>query len=260
MRDVRLARIDLLKEVIIKHQDRLQDELRNILKDLKHTYDFAPLSWYRGDNSVFSEPKSLEESKHSRFTKRGRPSAKDSVTMLDSLRQHLRGDKTKLWTLLAQREKVCNTYLIDRGLLQRKVITALESRTGYKVVDAKDPVKPPLIYSHVAGDLLYKSTLDAVEDSGRAPLNENNIVAETERGIVTYHNSILAEAPGNEEQTRQNLIAAYHDIKVSVELMRVLLSTIALQKAGEKAGPIIESILLLDFIPGRCSVCQRLES
>jgi len=258
VRDVRLARIDLLKEVIRKHQDRLQDELRSILKDFEHAYDLAPLSWYRGDNSVFGENQSAEESKYSRFTKRGRPSVKDGVTMLDLLRQHLKGDKTKLWTLLAQWGKAYNTYLVDRGLLQRKVITVLENKTGYKVVDAKDPIIPPLIYSHVAGDLLYKSALDSVEDFGRTPLNENDIVAETERGVVTYHNSILTEAPGNEEQTRQNLIAACRDIKISVELKRVLRSTIALQQVEEKVKPIIESILLLDFIPGRCSVCQRL--
>lgn len=258
VRDVRLARIDLLKEVIRKHQNRLQDELRSILKDFEHIYDLAPLSWYRGNKSVFGENQLAEESKYSRFTKRGRPSVQDSVTMLDLLRQHLRSEKTKLWSLLAQWEKAYNTYLVDRGLLQRKVITVLGDRTGYKVVDAKDPIMPPLIYSHVAGDLLYKSALDSVEDFDRTPLNENNIVADTERGVVTYHNSILAEAPGNEQQTRQNLIAAYCDIKISAELKRVLRSTMALQQAEEKVKPIIESILLLDFIPGRCSVCQRL--
>lgn len=258
VRDVRLARIELLKEVIQKHQNRLQDELKGILRHFEHTYDLAPLSWYRGNNSVFSENQVARESKYSRFTKRGRPSFTDGVSMLDLLRQHLRGDKTKLWTPMVQWEKVHNTYLIDRGLLQKKVINVLESRTRYKVVDAKDPITPPLIYSHVAGDLLYKSALGSVEDFGRTPLDENDIVPETGRGIVTYHNSILAEAPKNEEQTRQNLIAAYRDIRASAELKRVIRSTMVLQRAEEKIKPVIEDILLLDFIPGRCSVCQRL--
>ena len=73
-----------------------------------------------------------------------------------------------------------------------------------------------------------------------------------------YHNSILAEAPGAEEQTKQNILAAYRDILKSEELKDVVNSTRNLKKAEEKVKPIIESVLLLGFIPGRCSVCQRL--
>ena len=73
-----------------------------------------------------------------------------------------------------------------------------------------------------------------------------------------YHNSILAEAPGAEEQTKQNILAAYRDILKSEELRNVFNSTRSLRKAEEKVKPVIESILLLGFIPGRCSVCQRL--
>lgn len=80
------------------------------------------------------------------------------------------------------------------------------------------------------------------------------------KAIATYNypDSILAEAPKKEEQTRQNLIAAYRDIRASAELKRVIRSTMALQRAEEKIKPVIEDILLLDFISGRCSVYQRL--
>lgn len=60
------------------------------------------------------------------------------------------------------------------------------------------------------------------------------------KAIATYNypDSILAEAPKKEEQTRQNLIAAYRDIRASAELKRVIRSTMALQRAEEKIKPV----------------------
>ena len=121
--DVRLARVELLKEALRKHQERLEDELRDILKEIENSPDdFAPLYWYRGDNSVFSAEAAGQESDNSRFAKRGRRSAQEAVTILDLLRQHFRSDKSKLWTWLAQWEKAYNNYSEARELLQREVV------------------------------------------------------------------------------------------------------------------------------------------
>lgn len=256
--DVRLARVELLKEALRKHQKSLEDELRDILREIENSPDdFAPLSWHRGDNSVFSKKEARQEDKNSRFAKRGRRSAQEAVTILDLLRQHFRSDKSKLWTWLAQWEKAYNNYSEARELLQRKAVAILENRTGYKVVDKKQ-ITPPFLYSHAAGHCLYKLALDSTLSPRYSYFNEDDIVADTQRGVVMYHNSILAEVPGNEEQTRQNMLAVYRDILKSEELGNVLNSTRNLKKAEEKVNPIIESILLLGFIPGRCSVCQRL--
>lgn len=257
--DVRLARMELLKEALRKHQESLEDELRDILKEIENSpYDLAPLSWYRGGNSVFSAKEAGQEKENSRFAKQGRRSAQEAVTILDLFRQHLKSDKSKLWTWLTQWEKAHDAYLSDRKPLQRKVIAILENRTGYGVVDAREQATPPCLYAHVAGYWFYKSALDLILSPGHSYLNEDDIVADTQRGTVTYRNSILAEAPGNEEQTRQNILAAYHDIRTSEELSNVVNSTRNLKKAEEKVKLIIESILLLGFIPGRCVVCQRL--
>lgn len=257
--DVRLARTELLKEALRKHQESLEDELRNILKELESSpYDLAPLSWYRGNNSVFSVKEVGQESENSRFAKRGRRSVQEAATILDLLRQHFRSDKSKLWTLLAQWEKAHDAYLADRKSLQRKAVTILGIRTSYKVIDSKEQATPPFLYAHVAGHWLYKSALDHTLSLGHSYLNEDDIVADTQRGVVTYRHSILAEALGNEEQTRQNILTAYDDIRTSEELRNVFNSTRSLRKAEEKVKPVIESILLLGFIPGRCVVCQRL--
>jgi len=258
-RDVRLARMELLKEALRKHQESLEDELRNILKEIENSpYDLAPLSWYRGDDSVFSVKDTEQEKENSRFAKRGRRSTEEAVTILDLLRQHLKSDKSKLWMSLAQWEKAHDAYLADRKSLQRKAVAILENRTGYKVVDSKEKVTPPFLYSHVAGHWLYKSALDPILSPQHSYPNEDDIVADTQHGTVTYRHSILAEAPGNEKQTWQNILAAYRDIDKSEELRNVVNSTRSLKKAEEKVKPVIESILLLGFIPGRCNVCQRL--
>ena len=76
--------------------------------------------------------------------------------------------------------------------------------------------------------------------------------------MVTYRHSTLAEAPGNETQTRLNLIAAYDDIIVSTELTNVVLSTRKLTEVVEMIKSKIDNILLINYIPGRCDVCRRL--
>jgi len=185
--DVRLARVELLKEALRKHQESLEDELRDILREIENSPDdFAPLSWHRGDNFVFSKKEARQEDKNSRFAKRGRRSAQEAVTVLDLLRQHLRSDKSKLWTWLTQWEKVHDAYLADRKLLQRKAVAILENRTGYKVVDAKEQITPPFLYSHVAGHWLYKSALDSTLSPRHSYFNEDDIVADTQRGVVTH--------------------------------------------------------------------------
>lgn len=220
--------------------------------------DFAPLSWYRGDDSVFSAKAVGQESDNSRFAKRGRRSAQEAVTILDLLRQHFRSDKSKLWTWLAQWEKAYNNYSEARELLQRKVMAVLKEKTEYEVDDDKKQITPPLIYSNTAGYWLYKSSLESTSIQRHSYLNEDDIFADTQRGVVMYHNSILAEAPGAVEETKQNILAAYSDILKSEELKGVVNSTRNLKKAEEKVKPVIESVLLLGFILGRCSVCQRL--
>ena len=50
---------------------------------------------------------------------------------------------------------------------------------------------------------------------------EDGLIADTVSGTVKHHHSILAEAPGTEEMTRCNILAAYQELLSSHELNHV---------------------------------------
>lgn len=256
--DIRLARAELLKDALRKHQDSLEGEQRKILKDLELPHsDFAPLSWYRGNDSIFMATESIEkEDERYQSFKVGRKSTTKTTTGLDLLRQHLKNDK--LWKWLAQWEKELAAHLADRKALQRKVVAVLEEKTGYEVFDDREKVAPPFLFSYIAGHLLYKSALDSAFGVRRSDNMENDIIADTKAGAVTHHHSILAEARGHEEQTRRNILAAYQEILSSDELKHVINTFGILKDLAAKAKQAVEEILLLGFIPGQCDVCRRL--
>ena len=256
--DIRLARAELLKEALRKHQDSLEGELRKILKNLELPHsDFAPLSWYRGNDSIFvTNGFTAQKSESARFAKVGRKPAHEATTVLDLLRQHFKNDR--LWKWLADWEKLLISHLADRKALQRKAVAILEDKTGYKVIDNRDKVTLPFLYSHTAGHLLYKSALDSAFGSGHSGNMEDDMIADTQRGAVTYHNSILAEAPDHEEVTRSNILAAYRELLSSYELMHVLNTFGILKESVTRVRQAVEEILLLGFIPGQCDVCRRL--
>lgn len=186
----------------------------------------------------------------------GRKSATETTTVLDLLRQHLKTDK--LWKWLAQWEKTLGSHLANREALQRKVVTVLEEKTGYKVIDDRDAAAPPFLFSHTTGHLLYKSAMDSAFGSGHSGKMEDNIVADTQKGAVTYHNSILAVAPGHEEDTRSNILDAYREFLASDELMNVIITFRTLKESVTRVRQAVEEILLLGFIPGQCNICRRL--
>ncbi len=256
--DIRLARAEMLKEALHKHQDSLEGELRKILKDLEIPHsDFAPLSWYRGNDSIFvTNEFTAQKSESARFAKVGRKPAHEATTVLDLLRQHLKNDK--LWKWLAQWEKRLASHLADREALQRKVVAVLEEKTGYKVIDDRDVVASPFLFSYTTGHLLYKSAMDSAFSSGHSGKMEDNMIADTQRGAVTYHNSILAEAPDHEEVTRSNILAAYRELLSSYELMNVINTFVILKESVTRVRQAMEEILLLGFIPGQCNICKRL--
>ena len=134
-RDIRLARVDLLKEALRKHQDSLEEELRQVVKNLNYPpIDHAPLLWHQGNDSVFSSNTSSEHDDESRQSSRaGRRAAIKTITIRDLLKQHLKNDR--LFQYLAQWEKVLFSHLASRKAMQRKVVALLEEKTGLSVQD-----------------------------------------------------------------------------------------------------------------------------
>jgi hypothetical protein len=251
-RDVVVARIELVKDALQKHQDGLLEELDRIKASLVvPERDFAVLSWYRGDNSILDDTGDqikLEE--------------REDSTMRRLLKEHLKRDR--LWRVLAQWEKARAIHLAARLALQRKTVGLLEEKTGYKLIDGDGT--SPFVYSHTAGYVIYRSAIDmafaAPDERAQNDIIEKMEAAinvNTNNGDVVFRSgSILAVAPGSEHATRQHLLDALRDLGNSPEAKVVMETYRALEQINTKARQVVEDIRLLGLVPGQCEICRRL--
>ena len=254
-RDATFARSELMKEALRSHQDALKGELQRIVNGLElQSVDFAPLSWHEGSNSIFTPIGELDSSMYTLGVAQeaGRPAAANT-TVTTLLRQHLRGDR--LWKSLIQGDRAYRAHIADRIALQRKTVLLLKQKTGYRMTD-KSEISPPFLYSYTAGPAIYGAVLrKALGEMVRSDL-EDDIIAEA--GTVKYHHSILAEAPGNDVNCRNNILAAYNELLESPESQKVSDSYKYLNECTIKVRQAVEEISMLGYIPGNCNVCRRL--
>jgi len=255
--DANIARIELIKEALRKHQDDLLEELSKIMSDLPlPPVDFAVLSWQQKGDSIFKEIE-IVKGKQQRdvASKAGTASSIQSSAKRQLLREHLRNDR--LWKMLAQREKTYGTHLTARIALQCKTVYLLEEKTGCKLVDSKD-IPPPFLYSYSTGDSFFKAILRrafGIHDSSDL---ESEMFTDTTAGTVRYHSLILAEVPGNEEACKKHMLDAYKELQLSSEVVQVVETYKELEESIMKARQVVEEKLLLGLILGQCKICRLL--
>jgi len=256
-RDARSARAELMKDALYKHQELLRDGLHKIIRNLElPTNDRAPLSWHEGEKSIFKRTWNLK--KLTGVTgislKKGRPSA-SSVLTDDLLRQHFRNDKA--WKLMVQWEKAYLEHINDRLTLQEKLVSLVEQKTGYHLIDrAKD--ESSYVYSYTTGPILYEAALESSLKTGSKYNLKDDVKADPGSGEVRYRGSSLAKAPGEEKSCRENILTAYNELLKSSAMEHVVTSYTSLLEISAKARQAIEEINLLGYIPGSCNVCRRL--
>lgn len=251
-RDVVVARIELVKDALRKHQDGLLEELDRIMSYLvAPPKDFAVLSWHHGENSILNDTGEQVE------LETGEDSA---VSRL--LKEHLRQDK--LWRVLAQWEKANANHLAAKLAFQRKTVTLLEEKTSYKLIDGDGT--SPFMCSYTAGHVIYKNAIDmafaAPDEKAQKDIIERMeaaITVNTNNGDVVFGSgSILAVAPGSEQAIRQHLLDALKDLGKSPEAKAVVETYQALEQITKKARQVVEDIKLLGLVPGQCEICHRL--
>ena len=256
-RDAQVARIDLLKQALLKHQESLLNKLGEILSTLTMPpHDWAVLSWDESGQSILRESDLDMEDSVEDAASYDLKKPDVQVDMVEAmLRQHLRGDK--LWKILAQREKAYSLHRLARIALQYKVVTLLEGETGYKL-EARGDVPPPFLYSYTAGDLFYRMALSNAFGDSKNNSWQDEIVADNNANCVKYRNSILAETPGAANECRENLLKAFRKMEMLPEVIRVVNTYEELEESTFKAKQAVEEIRLLGLVPGVCKTCRRL--
>jgi uncharacterized protein (DUF2267 family) len=255
--DGRVARTELLKEALRKHQDSLLEELEKILSALTiPTEDYVVLPWHRGGDFILAEAETLAEKwQAGNVSEPVAATRNEGVAVRRLLKEHLKNDR--LWKVLAQWKKGYDAHLAARLVLQRKTVAVIQDKTGCNLVDRND-VPRPFIYSYTTGDLFFRATLRQAFATQKGMDLESDIAANTASGDVRYGSLVLAEAPGNEERIKSNLLDAFRELKGSSEAVSVVDTNKALEEAAMRVRQVVEQIKLLGLIPGQCEICRRL--
>jgi len=247
--DVVIARRELVKDALRKHQDGLLEELDKILSALYlPTHDYVVLPWHRGGDFILTESETD-------VSALATVSRSEGGVVRRLLKEHLKNDR--LWKVLTQWEKTYTAHLIARTVLQRKTVAVIQEKTGCKLVEKND-VPRPFLYSYTTGDLFFRAVLQHAFGDRKSIDLESDIIANTASGDVRYHSLVLGEAPGNEEKIKINLIEAFRELKGSSEAVSVVDTYKTLEEAAMRVRQVVEQIKLLGLIPGQCEICRRL--
>jgi len=256
-RDAQSARIDLLKQAVLKHHDTLLQKLEGISLGLSMPpHDWTPIAWNQSGASILMQSDlDTQDSPDDEASE----DLKDSDLHFDMvegmLKQHLRNDK--LWKLLAQRERAYASYQSARIALQRKVVKLLEEETGYSL-EPHGAAPPPFLFSSTVGDLCYRTALGGAFGEYKNDAWQDEIVVDPSGGRVEYCGAVLAQVPGKAEECRGKLLEVFQEVQVLAEVTRAVNTYESLEASTLRARKAIEEIKQLGLVPGVCSVCRRL--
>jgi len=260
-RDAQVARIDLLRQAALRHQERLLQKLEDTLSALTlPPYDWAVLSWCQNGASILSEAdldlvNQLNDEDGDELKGPG-VSADVAEDMVDDmLKQHLRGDK--LWKLIARRQRAYASHRSARLDFQCEVVRLLKARTGCDL-EARGDAQPPSLCSYTAGELCYRIALGRSFGELTNDSWQDEIVVDSSGDHIVYRNFILAHVPGKAEEFRESLVNAFREAQVAVEVTRVPNTYEELATTTLGARKAIEEIKQLGLVPGQCDICRRL--
>ncbi|AKG53087.1 hypothetical protein DGWBC_0403 [Dehalogenimonas sp. WBC-2] len=250
-RQSRQARLELLKDALLKHNDKLMATLKG-LKSTIATVDIskAPLSWQRdrhNPSSIFREREvSLQEIQQIPLIQG--TETKEWIL----LKQHLTNDK--LWRLLKAWGKSNQTLHLAAVEAQYDLKEIIENNTGLPMIDKDEPSRP-FVYSYTTGDIFYSFALGKPRVSSDEFIQGITIEP---HGDIRRGGSILALARGQEENVRLGLVEAYKAWLASKAITRLTAASLELEDAAKKVRDRIDDLEMIEFIPGTCRICASL--
>ena len=251
--EMRGARVELLRNALQRHQDRLL----NIVKEAESALVVPARDLWRAWKQ--DAPSSPIVSRGATATYEADKGwtvllAAESKPEWGLVQEHLKRDP--MWAGLTTWRRAFAAHVEARVSLEPRCADLLIERTGYKLVERSD--EPPFLCSFGALDLIYQSAFDRAMGIKQAAELEDTIVVDTKGGEVWYGNQKLAEAPGDEERCKADILSAIKEALESREAANAGRTYRDLALATAKAGRAVGGILLLELVPGECRVCRRL--
>lgn len=268
-RVVNLARADLVKEAIRNHNEKLLSIVHEIPSALKPPTSTQQVPWkWQTSTSLIS----IEGGK-AEYEYREQPNVFTITLDVENkadwrfFEEHVKYEG--LWKRLNQWKKALASHLEARMVLKRslekllendgKGLEASELAKRGKYVLADEPVAGAFIYSHSV-DFLFQMATQRLLGLADTSDFENNIIADTNSGDVRYGGTILAHAPGAEQEYREHLISAISNLmqKHEEEVSSVSKTYNMVEESAVKTRQAAEEISSMGLVPGQCRICRRL--
>jgi len=244
--EAKLARVELVKNALRRHQDALLRDLDEIISRLKlPEEDASRVAWYRWEDSGLAVARELRD-----VHRKARPLAAASP-----LRDHLKNDR--LWKVIAQWGRAAEEHERAQVALQIKTTDLLEEKTGLRLL-SKRGTEASFLYPHTAGEVVYRTALQRAFGRREDPELDAELVVDSQCGEVKWRGTIVAEARGHEQQVRDGVLEALRALEVSPEATKVVQTYQLLKAATENARQTAEQVRSLGMIPGLCEICRRL--
>lgn len=253
-REVLHSRAELLKEALENHQR----ELLSVVTDVQSTIGVpAPDLELTEAQDKQCLPVRLSGIAAKYETREGWAVALEAEkkTTGKLVQEHLRSDP--LWRDRAAWQKTLEAHLSARTLLMRRAAELLWAKTGYGF--GEESSSPPFLIYETAVRLLYQAALHIALGISSVPDMEDRIGSDYATGEVRAgKGTLLANAPGKEEECRTNILVAWNELQMSREVGVARETYRELVQATAKTRKVAEEITLLNLVPGHCRVCKRL--
>ncbi len=252
-RDVQSARSELLKEAVRSHQADLYAVIDNIESALRVPEPKLAVPLRRPSPA---EPLRVSGAAVW-FDINGQPIvslANEETPMCYLLKEHLRRDP--IWEAIRQWKGSLTAHIVARIELKQKALVLLEKKTELSVLDDK-PSEGAWIYSETV-DLLCLSVILRTLSMRDTTFEEGELVLQPDGRVMLGPGRVLAEAPGSQEQCRDDILKARDSLLTSTQAASVAETYGALKEDTEKAIRAFEELRLLRLVPGTCRICRRL--
>lgn len=254
-RDIKFARIELLKEALRKHNTdmlTLMEQLAVVFQPLPSN---QPIPWRNFDVGTLPFPGGEVQYEIGTVTAvSGVALDIEANVRWKLLKEHLKCDP--LTNALNIWRKTLPYHMLARVELKRKLVALLKSKTGYKVEDESASDRC-LLVSGV--DHLFRYLLTNLPNPVAIDKIANSIAVDSDMCQVKYGaGTTLACARGEEEGCRNNILEVLKELSTK-EAMGTVISTYEAHRASiDKASKAIKEIRMMGFIPGQCRICRRL--
>jgi len=254
-RDASLARAELIKEALHKHNEALLEITRGLLSIIKPPSPDQTIPWKSqpSSGSIRIEGGNVPYEHWPELKVMDVTLDEERKAEWELLKEHLKLDP--MWRLLSQWKKVLATHLEARIVMSLKLADLLKEKTGYQLADR--PVDGPFVYSDSVDSLSPRMIARSQKLIDTDTL-KRSIIADPDMRGVTCGGVILAHTPGREEECRKNILEALSELEVSQEMMSIKETYQVTEDLAAKARRAAQELLMLGLVPGQCRVCQRL--